>query len=323
MLRPFLVLIIAVLFTGFVNAQEKQSYTVKKGDTFYSISKLLDATVAELKQWNDITGNELSIGQVLTYYTTSDTTATEAIEEGVADDTSSLVERSSANPNTFYIVKSGDTLTKIAREYDMGIQELRSLNNLSSDNLRIGQRLAVKAVSVAPVVSEFSEESSPQGKFALYTVGNSESLEDVLSKFEMTKTELQALNPDINMDNFELAKRVTVLLPPSRTFDNPYLEKADLEDLGSVNVQVYTDASKGSTTTNGELYNPNKLTAAHSNMSLGSIIFIENPENGRGIYVRVNDRIVGSGLKLSHEAYRILAFDSSKPATVSIYTSNQ
>jgi LysM repeat protein len=317
-IKAVLLILFVVFFSNSINAQEQKTYQVKKGDTFYSISKALDVTVAELKEWNGITSNNLEIDQELIYYIQS---TPQVVSDSLpTEDTSTLISTSSGTPNTYYLVKSGDSLYKIAQENDMTVQELKDLNNLTSNNLRIGQRLAVKSVSIAPVVSEFSNESSPQGKFALYTLSSSDNLNSVLNKFEMTEQELQALNPQIDVNNLNLAKNITVLLPPSKTFDNPYLEKADLQDLGSVPVMVYSDSDKGNATTNGELYNPEKLTAAHSNISIGSVIFVENPENGKGIYVRINDRITNAGLKLSHSAFRILDLILNQPQSVSIYT---
>lgn len=317
-IKAVLLSLFVVFFSNSINAQEQKTYQVKKGDTFYSISKALDVTVAELKEWNGITSNALEIDQELIYYIQS---LPEVFSDSLPpEDTSTLISTSSSTPNTYYLVKSGDSLYKIAQENDMTVQELKDLNNLTSNNLRIGQRLAVKSVSIAPVVSEFSNESSPQGKFALYTLSSSDNLNSVLNKFEMTEPELQALNPQIDVNNLNLAKNITVLLPPSKTFDNPYLEKADLQDLGSVPVMVYSDSDKGNATTNGELYNPEKLTAAHSNISIGSVIFVENPANGKGIYVRINDRITNAGLKLSHSAFRILDLILNQPQSVSIYT---
>jgi LysM repeat protein len=317
-IKAVLLILFVVFFSNSINAQEQKTYQVKKGDTFYSISKALDVTVAELKEWNGITSNNLEIDQELIYYIQS---TPQVVSDSLpTEDTSTLISTSSSTPNTYYLVKSGDSLYKIAQENDMTVQELKDLNNLTSNNLRIGQRLAVKSVSIAPVVSEFSNESSPQGKFALYTLSSSDNLNSVLNKFEMTEQELQALNPQIDVNNLNLAKNITVLLPPSKTFDNPYLEKADLQDLGSVPVMVYSDSDKGNATTNGELYNPEKLTAAHSNISIGSVIFVENPENGKGIYVRINDRITNAGLKLSHSAFRILDLILNQPQSVSIYT---
>lgn len=315
--RACLLCLFILSVSGAIQAQEKKAYTVKKGDTFYSISKALDVTVAELKEWNDISGNAIEIGQELVYYLPNANTQPEQPLE--VEDNTSLISSPTSSPNTYYIVKSGDSLYKIAQDNDMTVQQLKDLNNLTSNNLRIGQKLAVKSVSVAPVVSEFSNESSPQGKFALYTLSSSDNLASILDKFEMKEHELKALNPQVDLNNLSLSKNITVLLPPSRTFENPYLEKADLQDLGSVSAMIYADNDKGSTTTNGELYNPENLTAAHSNISIGSVIFVENPENGKGIYVRVNDRITNAGLKLSHSAFRILGLIPNEPQSITIY----
>jgi len=91
-----------------------------------------------------------------------------------------------------------------------------------------------------------------------------------------------------------------------------------LQDLGSTTVTKYSNSERAKPTTSGELYNPKALTAAHSNISLGSIIFIKNPTNQKGIYVRINDRNSGNGLKLSSAAWQALDFDNSSPK-VTIY----
>ena len=48
-----------------VKSKNTQTYTVLKGDTLYAISKKMDVTVANLKTWNKLKSNEISIGQVL------------------------------------------------------------------------------------------------------------------------------------------------------------------------------------------------------------------------------------------------------------------
>ncbi len=312
-----LIFLIGITTSTTTFAQSKSVYEVKSGDTFFSISKALKVSVAELKQWNDLSSNNLSIGQELTYYTIDDQSNPNPTEEPV--DTTSLITVQPDATNSYYLVKSGDTLYKIGRDNNMSVSELRSINNLTSDNLRIGQRLAVKSISSAPVVNAFSNESSPQGNFVLYTLEKRDDLNSLLTKFKMTEAELQALNPEIDIHKLNLAKKVTILVPPSKNFANPYLKSASLQDLGTIDIHVYGDKNKGQTTTNGELYNPEELTAAHSNMSLGSIIFVENEATGKGIYIRINDRITGSGLKLSSSAFRILGFDKNQRSTATIY----
>lgn len=310
-------LLVLLFFTSVKGlAQEQSTYQVKQGDTLYGISKQLNVSIAELQQWNDLDGNQIEIGQELIYY------IQEEQAQVLPDEASEpLVNRTPGSENVFYIVKSGDSLYRIAGDHDMTVQELKDLNNLTSNNLSIGQRLAVKKQPEAPPsVAEFNEESTPQGIFTVYEVKSGESSEDITSRFKMTENEFQMLNPELDISRLSAGQQVTILLPPSRNYDNPYIQKANLEDLGEVKVFVYSDSEYGETTTNGELYDPEALTAAHSNISLGSIIFIENVQTGNGVYVRVNDRITGSGLKLSKKAFSTLRLNEANQPAVTIYT---
>ncbi len=315
-MKYLLSLILFICISLSSSAQERRTHTVQQGETLYAISKQLNVSVAELQQWNNLTDNAISIGDELIYF------AIEADTTQVVDTGSSLIEFVAPQQNTYYVVRSGDNLTKIAREHDMTIEELRELNGLSGDLLSIGQRLSVRKLvdSVAPSASEFSEESSPQGSFAVYTVKQGEYTNQLLERFEMTLSEIQELNPEINFDALDVNQRITVLLPPSRSYANPFEPKANLQDLGIVGAVSYKNSEFGNTTTNGELYNPEELTAAHSNIALGSIIFVENSSTKSGIFVRINDRVTGSGLKLSERAYRILGLDQSPNPTVTIYS---
>lgn len=309
-----LILLICISLSSM--AQERRTYTVKQGETLYAISKQLNVSVAELQQWNNLSDNAISIGDELVYFAI-DADTTQVVEPGT-----SLIEIAPPQQNTFYTVRSGDNLTKIAREHDMTVDELKELNSLSGDLISIGQQLSVRKLidSVAPSASEFSEESSPQGSFAVYTVKQGEYTNQLLERFKMTLPEIQELNPEINFDALDVNQKITVLLPPSRSYSNPYEPKANLQDLGVVGAVSYQNSEFGNTTTNGELYNPEELTAAHSNIALGSIIFVENSSTKSGIFVRINDRVTGSGLKLSARAYRILGLDQSPNPTVTIYT---
>lgn len=301
-------------------AQTKASYTVKNGDTLYNISKRLNVTIAELKEWNNISGNAIELGQELVYYRqdTDQTISTNPPQEP----SDPLINRSEGSQTEYYIVKSGDTLYEIAREHDMTVSELQNLNNLTGSNIGIGQRLAVKKqpANAAPSIAEFSEESAPQGVFTVYEVRSGESKQDILNKFKMTSVELEHLNPEVPLERLGSGQKVTVLLPPSRNYENPYQQKANLQNLGQVKVGQYDANSTGTTTTNGELYDPELLTAAHSNIALGSIIFIENPVSGNGVYVKINDRITEPGIKLSRKAYQVLKLEETGEPAVSIYT---
>jgi len=301
-------------------------HTVEPEQTLFAISRLYDVTIAEIQSWNNLEGTQISEGQQLTIFQVPQSEATEmtapASESTGADEApreSIIRDREGARGTTYYTVKSGDTLTRIARLHDMTIDQLRNLNNLQSDMLSIGQQLTVRDVQTAPSIAESAEESTPQGKFVSYRLESGETTALLKEKFMMSDDELAALNPDLNTESLRPGQRVTVLLPPSRNFSNPFRKGASLENLGEIPVTRYSDSEKANPTTSGELYNPEYLTAGHSNMPLGNVIFIENPENGRGIYVRINDRTSGSGIKLSHKAFNMLGFSSIQRSLVVVY----
>jgi LysM repeat protein len=291
-----------------VSDEDAITHTVEPQETLFSISKQYNVRIAELKEWNNLSTNNVEVGQELTIYPSKSTEQTKQ----------SIVVNNETESNSYYVVKSSDTLFRIAQQHGMTVDELKELNDLSSNALRVGQRLTVRGNSSPPSVAK-SIESSPQGKFVSYEVSTeSISLQELLKKFQMSEEEFRALNPNINGSTFRSGRELNVLAPPSKKYKNPYLASGNMQDLGSARVSQYSSSEKAKPTTSGELYNPNALTAAHSNISLGSVIYVENPENNKGTYVRINDRNSGNGLKLSSAAWQLLDFNSSSPK-VSIF----
>ena len=100
-------------------------YVVQKGDSLWSISSKLGVSVSDIKKSNNLSSNNLSIGQVL------------IIPSKKSDD-----EESNADENV-YEVKKGDSLWLIAKNYNTSVDEIKRLNNLSSNTLSIGQKLKI------------------------------------------------------------------------------------------------------------------------------------------------------------------------------------
>lgn len=305
-------------------------HRVAPGESLFAISRRYDVTIAEIQQWNNLSGTSLDAGQELIIYQHDASGADEEpppvaqIEQINNGERRSIVRQQEDLPtgSGTYTVRSGDTLFQIARQHDMSITELRQLNDLQGDILRVGQRLTVRRIQTPPSIAEGAENSTPQGKFALYRLRSGENTRTVLNRFKMSMGELEALNPEININNLSSGQQVTVLLPPTRNFRNPFRSESSLEDLGTVPVTRYSDTDRATPTTSGELYSPGQLTAAHSNMQLGSIIYIENPSNKRGVYVRVNDRQSADGIKISGIAYELLGFTAIEQPLVTIYLEN-
>ncbi len=285
-------------------------HTVEPKETLFSISKQYNVQIAEIKRWNDLDGNNLTKGQKLTIYPS----------QSADQEEKSIVVDQETKRNTYYTVKNNDSLYRIAKEHDMTVEELKALNDLSSNNIRVGQQLTVRGEPAPPPSVLVSDKipTSPQGKFVVHKVADDISLEELLDKFQMAEEEFRALNPSITDSTFQTGQKLTILAPPSRTYKNPYVSKDNMQDLGSVHVSRYSENDRANSTTSGDLYNPDALTAAHSNISLGTIIFVQNQENQKGIYVRINDRTSGDRLKLSSAAWQALGFSGPNPS-VTIY----
>ena len=156
---------------GGVNGESSETYTVVAGDTLYLIARRYNTTVDAIKSFNNLTSDVLQIGQVLKIPTdvddgyirytvvSGDTLYTIARRYGTTVDmikslnnlTSDILQigqilaipTSSQDTYINYIVESGDTLYTIARRYNTSIDTIKSLNNLTSDILMIGQVLRI------------------------------------------------------------------------------------------------------------------------------------------------------------------------------------
>jgi cell wall-associated NlpC family hydrolase len=128
-----------------IPTEQNTTYTVKSGDCLSLIANAYNTTVIELKSINNLTSDVIFIGQTL------------KISSGRAD---LSAPTPITNPST-YTVMSGDTLTKIALNYQITVSELKSINNLVSDAIYVGQVLNVNSASVTPEnkVSNFNADA--------------------------------------------------------------------------------------------------------------------------------------------------------------------
>lgn len=107
------------------------NYTVKKGDSLYSIAKKYGITTDTIIKDNALKNNLLSIGQNLKIRTKKES----IVEECFGNE--------SSDKNIEYIVKKGDSLYSIAKKYNTDVSTIMKNNNLKSSNLSIGQILKI------------------------------------------------------------------------------------------------------------------------------------------------------------------------------------
>ena len=173
-------------------------YIVKSGDSLYSIARKYNTTVDEIKRLNNLSSNVLSIGQVLK----------------IPSSESSNTGSGTGTSNT-YVVKSGDNLYSIARKYNTTVDELKRLNNLTSNVLSIGQVLKIPS-------SESNNTGSNTGTTNTYVVKSGDSLYSIARKYNTTVDEIKRLN---NLSS-NLLNIGQVLKIPSGSSTNTYVVKS-------------------------------------------------------------------------------------------------
>ena len=115
---------------------ENKYHTVKKGESLYSISKKYGKTVAQIKALNGLSSDNLKIGQRL------------LISKGVkkVEQPDNSTQNADSQQQTIgYVVKAGDTLYKISKQFNTTVEKIKQDNNLTDDNLTISQKLIINA----------------------------------------------------------------------------------------------------------------------------------------------------------------------------------
>lgn len=156
--------------TGYLN------YTVKVGDTLYSIAKNNNVSVIEIIDYNNLKNTVLQIGQIL-----------------------KIPKNNNSNGDniySYYVVRDGDNLYSIAKIYNMSVDEIKRINNLSSNDLKVGQVLRVFEKDDSNLL--FGKSCYGSGyvepTYITYVVKKGDNLYLIASKYNVSVDEIKKLN---------------------------------------------------------------------------------------------------------------------------------
>ncbi len=163
-------------------------YTVKSGDTLNKIAAQYGVSVANLRSWNGISGDLIFVGQKL------------IVKKGASGNTGGSNNGGSNNnqsgTNTYYTIKSGDTLNKIAAQYGVSVANLRSWNGISGDLIFAGQKIIVKKGTSGNTGGSGNggSNNNQSGTNTYYTIKSGDTLNKISAQFGVSVANLQAWN---------------------------------------------------------------------------------------------------------------------------------
>ena len=142
------------------NGQTRIVYTVRRGDTLGKIADRFKVSVSQLQSWNNLRGTRIISGARLSIYTDSGSASTSG--------------------QITYVVKSGDTLSKIATRHGVTVTNLRRWNGISGSRIRTGQRLNIRSGSGSEMV--------------IHTVRRGDTLIGIASRYAVTVAKIKEWN---------------------------------------------------------------------------------------------------------------------------------
>lgn len=259
-------------------------HIVAAKETLSSISRAYSVTVDEIKQWNNLTDNNLSIGQELSIKKRNTVTTTESVVEN----TSPTQTQASKG---FHTVETKETLYSIGTKYNVTVQQLKDWNNLESDELKVGQQLRVTSNQNETVVQQQQPITTTETVKATETV-----------KVENTSP-VTSQNPPVTQPKVE----------PNIRISESIKNGDEILESGLAELIEGTDGNR-------------KYLALHRTAPVGTILKIKNEMNNREVFVRVMGKLPDNAMsdkvviKISKSAYdRLGAIDPRFRVQVTYY----
>ena len=295
------------------------THKVKSGESLYVVAKKYNVTIKDLKIWNSLKSDKVTVGQAIKIQrtvavTTTATTSTASIasttspekkeevkketpkkEETKKEETpaekkeasSTTAATSSSQPGEWiaHTVTSGESLFSLSKQYGSSIEELIQWNALSSNNLKVGQSIKVgrgaASAVAAPTVGEAKTTVAANPSTATPARSNRQELSTAsTSSSSAATTRTEAATP---------AAEPTTAPNTSGGFSNN-------KETGLAELIPDTSANK-------------KYLVLHRTAPVGSVIRVKNEENDRTIFARVVGVLPETGdnvkvlIKLSQAAY--------------------
>ncbi|MDQ8381074.1 LysM peptidoglycan-binding domain-containing protein [Enterococcus faecium] len=186
------------------NTASGTKYTVKAGDSVWSVSNKYGITMAQLIQWNNIQNNFIYPGQQLTVSNSGSTNSASSNTGSSANtNNSSSANTGSSSSQGTYTVKAGESVWSVANKNGITMNQLIEWNNIKNNFIYPGQQLIVKggnsvntntgsttsaAKPNTPNTSATTSTSSSGN--TMYTVKAGESVWSVANKHHITMDQL-------------------------------------------------------------------------------------------------------------------------------------
>lgn len=268
-------------------------HTVAAKETMFSISQAYNVSVDDIKKWNNLTSNSLSIGQQIVVRKPSS-----AQDPAVTPAVTSTV----ASAKGTHIVGSKETMFSISRQYGITVQQLRDWNKLESNDISIGQELVVVApksevARTEPPRTEQPKQEPPKPETAKPETSTTPAIAEV--KKETPAVPVSTPKPEVKEQTIRISESVK-----------------NSDEIMQTGLAELIEGTEGN----------RKYLALHRTAPVGTILKVKNEMNNREVFVRVMGKLPDTAMtdklviKISKSAYdRLGAIDPRFRVEVTYY----
>ncbi len=341
------------LRTRWINGKKFVIHKVLPKETWSSVSRRYHISVEELQKSNPGVDG-LKIGQIINVPSVD--AAVKKIENVDSKPVDATPGQVPARENTgngqikIHIVKKGETLFALSRMYGMTVDEIKNLNNLSSNALSLGQQIKVrqegnKAVSRDPekpesIVKNTHTDAQPVVDAKPVSVivqepdGGNSVKESKQEEKEEKEGKPKELPRQLNHDPSQVMKVDSPAASNSgatgeglpAVYNNPGTSRTSViekDPKSGVEVEKITEVGVAAWLSESEL-NQSKFYALHRTAPVGTIIKLTNRMNNNSVFVKVVGALPDTGdnthiiIKITQAAaQRIGALDQKFTAELS------
>jgi len=172
-----------------INTENFSKHTIQNGESLFSIARLYGMDVARLRKINNLNyGDKILVGQTL--YVEG-----EPVNNSNQNISLNNTKNNDAKPFN-HIVRKGETLSEIANKYGLTLKQIKKLNNLRTERIKVNQKLIVSNNNVA-----INTKNSSKISKSIHKVSNGETLSSIAQKYGVTENQLKEWNKDVVSGN--------------------------------------------------------------------------------------------------------------------------
>lgn len=228
-------------------------YKVQRGDNLSAIASKYDVALADLKRWNNLSGNSIGYGKSLKIISSESLAVAkneprkeEIVAQATAKQTNAVAESKtkktvstdtlSTNQSYVYVVQKGESLFTIAQRYKVTVAEIIKWNHLEGSNVHTGTTLQLKEKLTPDAESKEELASAPELKNIEYVVKAGDNLGNIAKKFGTSLADLKEWN---NLPDNTIALGKTLIVAKDEVKIN-----TDRATVNSFKKKDYTGAAK-------------------------------------------------------------------------------